>query len=206
MTEHESVEKRLRDDEGGLPVSRRTFLAASGVAVGAGATIHRLERDDVSLTARRPEAVVLSQSDLTLPPNGAYVQDESAAEDPRLIGHLETSIAGFRTAESAATAFAATDDTGVPKYVESAAVALPDGVPPGAVALKTGSWLAERYRGTESIESFDHETGSFAEEWHSTTTDGWRDVLRVTNVGDGLLTFAVAYGRESTAQTPTPPC
>lgn len=204
MTDRGSVDAddRLRGSEEGLPVSRRTFLAASSVAVGAGATVHRLERDDVSLEARPPEDVVLSQADLAVPPSGEYVQDDSAAEDPRLIDFLETSIAGFRTASCAATAFAATDDTGVPKYVESAAVSLPEGVLPGVVALKTGSWLTERYQGTEAIESFGHDTGSFAEEWHSTTSDGWRDVLRLTNVGDGLLTYAVAYGRESSAQTP----
>lgn len=204
MAERDSVEAdgRLLGGGEGLPVSRRAFLAASSVAVGAGATVERLERDDVSLEARPPEDVVLRQADLAVPPGGEYVRDESATEDPRLIGFLETTISGFGTASSAARAFAATDDTGVPKYVESAAVSLPEGVLPGVVALKTGTWLTERYEGTDAIVSFDHETDSFAEEWHSTTTEGWRDVLRLTNVGDGLLTFAVAYGRMSSAQTP----
>ncbi len=197
-----AVDDRLEEASGRLPITRRSFLATSGVAVTAGGATYGLD-DLASLVARSPDEIVLSKADLTTPPSGGYVADDTAAEDAQMIKHLKTSIAGFRTAETATSAFAATDDAEVPKYVESAAVAVPEGVLPGVVAVRTGAWLTERYEGTSSIESFDHETGSFAEQWHSRTDNGWRDVLRLEHVGDGLLTFTVAYGRESAAQTPS---
>lgn len=196
-----SLEGRLREASGGAPFTRRSFLATSGVAVTPGAAVGSVG-DGASLVARSPEAVVLDKADLATPPDGGYVTDETAPKDTRLLQHLETSIAGFRRAETATSAFAATDDRAVPKYVESAVVTLPEGVLPGVVAVRTGAWLTERYEGTTSIESFDHETASFAEQWHSETTESWRDVLRLENVGEGLLAFAVAYGRGSAEQTP----
>lgn len=195
-------EERLPEAGRRLSSTRRRFLATSGVAVAAGATAGTLG-DGTAPTARPPAEIVLRKPDLVTPPTGGYVADGAAVEDSRLLEHLETSVAGFRRATPGVSAFAATDDAAVPKYVESAVVALPPGLRPGVVAVRTGAWIEERYAGTTAIEAVDHETGPFVERWHSTTTEGYRDVLRLEHVGDGVLVFAVAYGRETADQTPT---
>jgi hypothetical protein len=128
-----AADGRLDAAGGRLPVTRRQFLAASGVAVTAGAALQGFD-DPASVVARSPSEIVLSKRDLTTPPDGDHVPDGTDPEETRLVQHLRTSVAGFRTAEVATAGFAATDDAAVPKYVESAVVALPEGVLPGAVA------------------------------------------------------------------------
>lgn len=200
MTERlfDAPEDRSPGQTGLGTVSRRTFLAATGIAVAAGASAN----GDESIKVRSPDEIVLSKRDLQTPADGEYVSAPGATTDSKLVTHLATSVAGFDRGSTAVSGFAATSDAGVPKYVESAVVALPDGVRPGTVALKTDTWLLERYEGTDTIAEVDYEAGVYEEEWCSTTTDGWREVLRVTTVGEGVLVFSVAYGRESAETTP----
>ena len=174
-------------------VSRRNFLAASGIAVAFGTA--GVQTSDASLPP--PDALVLQKTDLA-EPEGEYVQRPGANGNAKLVRQLKSGIPGFRHTDLAVSGFSATADETVPKYVESAVFDLPPDVHASTVALETRAWLLDRYEGSDNLTDFSRTLGSLSVEWRSDTANGWQDVFRISQLGDSTLAFTVAYGRTST--------
>lgn len=172
------------------PVSRRSFLGVTGVALSGAAS-----PTDRSRTVVPPESVVLRRDDLVVP--DAYDEHDLDLQQAPLIDHLAgTGAPGGADANAAISGFRARD-AGRPRFVESGAFR---GLDASSVAVATDDWL-RRVRTGESRPSGTtverHSRGD--ETWWTTGGTGGTEVLRLEEAGPFVLLAVVSGTRPAEA-------
>lgn len=184
MSSRESTADEIPSGSYLRAVSRRTFLAVSGLVGAAGIT--EGANSDVVESASIRE-LPLRIEDLTEPES--YVEWSIDATTAPLPAHLDGALDGFVPDEGAMTGFVATEAASGPRAVESAVY------PAGGlrtVATATNAWVRRDHGGTNA-RTVRHEPGRGVVQWETTSEDGV-DALRLERFPGNRIAFVGASG------------